>query len=84
LQGRDPARIDRLNEIVHRVAAERREWLRVMEWGEWMEGRVDVAELRRDGSHFAWKNDTGVGQEFGSRLLAIWRQWRSQRAGAAR
>jgi hypothetical protein len=75
LESRDPARVDRLNEIVREVAAERPDRIRVLEWGQWVDQRIDDARLRPDGSHFEWKKDTGVGKEWGRRLLATWRDW---------
>jgi hypothetical protein len=57
--GRDPARMDHINEIVRGIADERDD-VTVVDLPSWVEPRVDDAVLRPDGSHYEWSTDTGV------------------------
>jgi len=77
---RDPARVARLNELVGELAASRPDHVRVLRWSEWVDARSDDARIRPDGSHFAWKQDTGVAAEFGPRLLAVVDEFRRESA----
>ena len=57
--GRDPARMDRNNEIVRSIADERDD-VTVVDLPSWVDPRVDDAVIRPDGSHYEWSTDTGV------------------------
>jgi hypothetical protein len=72
---RDPARVQRLNEIMAAVAANHPTNVRVLGWYAQMDGRVDDAAIRPDGSHYDWRVDTGIGAEFGSAVITVWDKW---------
>ncbi|MET0143692.1 MAG: acyltransferase [Ilumatobacteraceae bacterium] len=57
--GRDPRRVDHLNELVAEIAAERDD-VTTVDLPSWVNPRVDDSAIRQDGSHYVWERDTGV------------------------
>jgi hypothetical protein len=68
---RDPARTDRLNELIDGVASQRPGMVEVMAWNDVVNARVDDATWRPDGSHYQWKSDVGIAAEFGPQLVEL-------------
>jgi hypothetical protein len=75
LRSRDPARVERLNQLIREVAAARPDWVAIVDLGAWVDQRVDDKALRSDGSHFEHDRDTGVAQVFGTGILDGWTAW---------
>lgn len=67
LESRDPTRVDRVNEIVEAIAANRDD-VDVLDLASWVDGRPADATLRPDGSHYEFERDTGVAREL-TRLI---------------
>lgn len=59
---RRPERVDRLNEIVRDMATERSD-TEVLAFSDWVDERVDDAELRPDGSHYEYRTNTRAADE---------------------
>ena len=60
---RRPERMDRLDAIIGEVAADRAA-VEVVPFGDWVDGRVDDAALRPDGSHFEFRSNTTAADRF--------------------
>ena len=60
--GRDPQRVDLVNGIVAELADVRDDVV-LIDLATWVNGRVDDATLRPDGSHYEFEVDTGVAAE---------------------
>jgi len=59
LESRDPARVDRINQLIAELDAARDD-VDVVDLASWMEPRLEDATLRPDGSHYAFATDTGI------------------------
>jgi len=63
LASRDPVRMDRLNEIITDLAADRDD-VDVLPFDEWVNERVDDATLRPDGSHYEYEGHNEAADAF--------------------
>ncbi len=72
LDENDPARVDRLNEIVREVAADRPD-VHVVDLGAWARGLPDgeFGEARADGVHFAWAGAAELGAWLAPQVTAV-------------
>lgn len=69
-RSRDPARVRALDDLARRVVAEFGTQAAVLDLPAWMVGRIDDAELRPDGAHFAFKQRTILADAFPGLLAA--------------
>jgi peptidoglycan/LPS O-acetylase OafA/YrhL len=78
----DPARWDRLHQIMRDVAAQRPETARVLELQEYLGPRVEDTTLRPDGIHIPAEQSYALYQEWmADETLRIWEDfWRDHRA----
>ena len=73
---KDPARMDRFNQILAEVAAERPGTARLVDLAGWLGDRSQDRTLRSDGSHFSYDGFTQVSREwFGPALIGAWDEW---------
>ena len=63
VDSRDPARVDRLNAIITAIAADRPD-VEVLRFSEWINGRVDDAGIRPDGSHYEYRRHNPAADAF--------------------
>ena len=68
LSSRDPARVDRWNQLLAELDLARAD-VGVLDLATWVDARVDDATVRPDGEHYAYVENTGVAAEL-SRLVA--------------
>lgn len=68
LASRDPARVDRWNQLLAELDLARDD-VGVLDLATWVDARVDDPTLRPDGEHYAYVDNTGVAAEL-ARLVA--------------
>ena len=67
---RDPARVDRLDELIDDAAARHPGQVCVVGFDDWVDRRVDDPAIRPDGSHYEWREPTGAGDAYLASLVA--------------
>lgn len=72
----DPARVDRLNEIIREVVTERPATTRLVDLASWMQPRIEDTVLRSDGAHYNWTSQDTVAVDFvGPAITAAFDDW---------
>jgi hypothetical protein len=74
--GHDPERVDRLNEIIRDVVAQRPDQARLIDLAGYVNPRVDDTSLRKDGEHFDFDGDDHIADDFlGPAVVDTWKAW---------
>lgn len=76
-QAGEPARIERLNELIREAARLRPDDVTVLEWAEWLESTGADARLRPDGVHLTKETSSEAGDWLVPETVAAWREARS-------
>jgi len=72
----DPARVDRLNQIIREVVAERPATTRLVDLASWMDPHIENTVFRSDGSHYDWTPQDTVANDFlGPAVVAAFDDW---------
>jgi hypothetical protein len=78
----DPARVDRVNQIIREVVAARPKTARLIDLAAWMQQRTNDRVLRKDGAHFNFNDRDYVGTRFlGPEILRVWNDVRHSGQG---
>ena len=76
LRAHDPARVDRLNQIIRDVVAARPDSARLVDLASWANPRSQDVSLRSDGIHFnIGKEDDVVRSFLGPAIIDAWTAW---------
>jgi hypothetical protein len=74
--GHDHARIDRLNEIIAEVVAQRPDTAALVDLAGYVNPRVDDRALRSDGEHFDFDGEDRIADDFlGPAIVEAWQEW---------
>jgi peptidoglycan/LPS O-acetylase OafA/YrhL len=76
LRSHQPARVDRLNQLIAQVVAARPATARLVDLAGWMSSQVQDTTLRADGEHYDRNPDDDVVSAFlGPAIVKEWAQW---------
>ena len=80
--GHEPARIDRLNEIIAAVVRQRPDTARLIDLAGYVNPRVNDTALRSDGEHFDFDGEDRIADDFlGPEIVDTWQTWWAARQG---
>ena len=75
-QSHEPARVERLNEILDEAVAQRPETARLVDLASWMDQHRNNTDIRDDGTHYNWTAENPVVPQFvGPEVLRVWEEW---------